>query len=60
MGWPHTSLGFDVVVDYAEAVEENYIRFAVHMVNIGKGANILLAASHCCRGTEVAQDHLPS
>ncbi|EWZ92660.1 hypothetical protein FOWG_05736 [Fusarium oxysporum f. sp. lycopersici MN25] len=60
LGWPHTSVGSDFLVNYAQSVEENYIRFAVHMINVGKGAEILLAASHGCRGTAEAQNHLPS
>ncbi|EMT64819.1 Heterokaryon incompatibility protein 6, OR allele [Fusarium odoratissimum] len=60
LGWPHTSVGSDFLVNYAQSVEENYIRFTIHMIKVGKCAEILLAASHGYRGTVDAQNHLPS
>lgn len=60
LGWPRTSLGSDFVVDYSHSVDYNYYRFAKHMVDIGKGAEVLVAASYCYRSIEASQGSLPS
>ena len=58
--WPHTAQGSDFVVDYSQSVVDNYHRLAVHMVDIGKGADVLITAAHCHRNIGERQGSLPS
>ena len=60
LGWPHSLQGSDFIVDYSRPVDENYYRLAIHMIDIGEGAELLITASNCIRSRNVTQNSLPS
>lgn len=59
LGWPSGLDGTSFVVDYSKCVEENYFAFAVHMVQLGYGANLLVTAANSFRAS-LTSSNLPS